>query len=146
MPRGLNVDTIGPVDVAVVVFEGNRINGDVAPALWELQKNGTVRILDLSFVRKDDDGSVAVVEGADAEVADDFGSIADAQFDLFSDEDLHAVAEELPPASSALVVAWENSWAARLSTAVRASHGDLRLLERIPRAVVVEAVAALGDD
>ncbi|WP_329378363.1 hypothetical protein OG625_09735 [Streptomyces sp. NBC_01351] len=43
MPTGLVPDTVGPVDVAVVAFEGNRFNGDVAPALRELQESGVVR-------------------------------------------------------------------------------------------------------
>ncbi|MCQ4211457.1 DUF6325 family protein [Streptomyces longispororuber] len=143
MPSGLKVDTLGPVDVAVVAFEGSRFNGDVAPALRELQKDGTVRILDLSFMHKAEDGSVDIVELADEEVAEAFGQVADVQFDLLSDEDLRAVAENLPPASSAFVVAWENTWAARLATAVRESSGELLLLERIPRDAVVEAVTAL---
>lgn len=146
VPSGLNADTVGPVDVAVVGFEGNRFNGDVAPALRELQQNGTVRILDLSFVMKAADGSVNVVELADEEVAEAFQQVTDAQFDLLSDEDLRTVADNLPPESSALVVAWENTWAARLATALRDSQGELLLLERIPRAAVVEAVAALGSE
>ena len=55
MPAGLDVDTIGPVDVAVILFEGNKFNGDVAPALSDLNDSGTVRIIDLAFVRKDDE-------------------------------------------------------------------------------------------
>ncbi|WP_353943311.1 DUF6325 family protein [Streptomyces sp. HUAS MG91] len=144
MPSGLNADAVGPVDVAVVAFEGNRFNGDVAPALRELQRAGTVRILDLSFIHKTGDGSVDVVELADEEVAEAFDHVTDAQFDLLSDEDLRTVADNLPANSSALVVAWENTWAARLATAVRESKGELLLFERVPRDAVAEAVAALG--
>ncbi|MGW7066812.1 DUF6325 family protein [Streptomyces sp. NPDC054855] len=146
MPSGLYVDSVGPVDVAVVAFEGNRFNGDVAPALRELQKNGTVRVLDLSFVRKAADGSLDILELADEEVADAFQQVTDDRFDLLSDEDLRSVADTLPPESSALVVAWENTWAARLGAAVRESRGELLFLERIPREAVVEAVAALDSE
>ncbi|MGW6270183.1 DUF6325 family protein [Streptomyces sp. NPDC055060] len=143
MGSGLNADSVGPVDVAVIAFEGNRFNGEIGPALRDLQKDGTVRILDLTFVRKADDGAVDVVELADAEVSELFQQVADVQFDLLSDEDLRSVAETLPPRSSAVVVAWENTWAARLGAAVRDSHGEIRLLERIPRDTVVEAISAL---
>ncbi|SDL06949.1 DUF6325 family protein [Streptomyces indicus] len=143
MPDGLHADTVGPVDVAVIAFDGNRFNGDVAPALRELQQNGTVRVLDLAFVRKGADGSVDIVEIGDAEVAEAFAQLTEAQFDLFSDEDLQAIADGLPEQSSALVVAWENTWAARLATAIRGSQGRLRLLERIDRDTVAAAVAAL---
>ncbi|GAA1907757.1 hypothetical protein GCM10009837_34210 [Streptomyces durmitorensis] len=145
MRSGLNADTVGPVDVAVVAFEGNRFNGEIVPALQALQKDGTVRILDMTFVRKAGDGTVDLVELADPEVAEAFQAVADIQFDLLSDEDLRAVAEGLAPESSAVVVAWENTWAARLAGAVRESRGEILLFERIPREAVVEAVAALDN-
>ncbi|MEV0091358.1 DUF6325 family protein [Streptomyces sp. NPDC050738] len=143
MASGLNPDTVGPVDVAVVAFEGNRFNGEIVPALRELQENGTVRILDLTFVRKAEDGSVAVVELADPDVAEAFEKLADDQFDLLSDEDLMSVADGIATGSSAAVIVWENTWAAGLAAAMRGSRGELQFLERIPRDIVVEAVAAL---
>ncbi|MEU6392346.1 DUF6325 family protein [Streptomyces sp. NPDC046939] len=131
------------MDVAVVAFEGDQLNGDIAPALRELQDSGTVHILDLTFVRKAADGAVDVFELADKEVADAFQEVTDAQFDLLSEEDLRTVANDLPNDSAALIVAWENTWAARLATAISRSNGQLLLLERIPRETVVEAIAAL---
>ncbi|MFJ3600846.1 MULTISPECIES: DUF6325 family protein [unclassified Streptomyces] len=146
MPRGLQADTVGPVDVAVMAFDGNRFDGRIVPALRELQQNGTVRILDLAFVSKAGDGSVAVLELTDAEDSASLGQLTDVQFDLLSDEDLRTVSDSLTEESSALVVAWENTWAAQLSAAVRGSAGRLVMLERIPRDAVVEAVAALDGD
>ncbi len=143
MPRGLTVDTVGPVDVAVVAFDGNRFHGEVAPALLELQESGTVRILDLTFIRKDGDGSVSVVEVADSEVAAAFERVTQVEFDLLSAQDLDEVAAGLEPESSALVVVWENTWAARLAAALRESDGKVLLLERIPREEVALAIAAL---
>ncbi|MFJ8885198.1 DUF6325 family protein [Streptomyces sp. NPDC102402] len=143
MPSGLNPDTVGPVDVAVIAFEGNRFDGGIVPALRELQQNATVRVLDLAFVSKADDSSVTVVELTDPGVAETLQQVSDVQFDLLSDEDLRTVSDTLAPRSSALVVAWENTWAGRLAAAVRGSAGEMVLLERIPRATVVEAIAAL---
>ncbi|MFF3492610.1 DUF6325 family protein [Streptomyces sp. NPDC002795] len=144
MASGLNADTVGPVDVAVLAFDGNRFSGDVAPALRDLQKDGTVRILDLCFIRKAADGSVDVVELGDPEVTELFQEVADVRFDLLSDEDLKTVSDNLPASSSALVLAWENTWAARLGTAVRNSNGQVLMLERIPRESVDEAIEALA--
>ena len=42
-----------------------------------------------------------------------------------------------------VVVVWENSWAARLATAIRGSHGQVVVQERIPRDTVLRAIAAL---
>ncbi|MEV6250802.1 DUF6325 family protein [Streptomyces sp. NPDC051742] len=146
MPTALHADRVGPVDVAVVAFEGNRFNGKIAPALRDLQEAGTVRVLDLTFVRKGSDGSVTVVELGDAELAEDFERVAETPFDLLSDEDLQTVADGLPPNSSAVIIAWENSWAARLADAIADSDGRLVLLERIPAEDVERAVAVLDEN
>ncbi|MFQ6854704.1 DUF6325 family protein [Streptomyces sp. 35M1] len=146
MPRGLQADTVGPVDVAVIAFEGNRFDGRIVPALRELQLNETVRILDLAFVSKARDSSVAILELSDPEVAETLRQVTDVQFDLLSDEDLRTVSDSLTQESSALVVAWENTWAARLSAAVRGSEGELVMLERVPREAVLEAISALDDN
>ena len=145
MPAALDADSVGPVDVAVILFEGNKFSGDVAPALAELNDGGTVRIIDFAFVRKETDGSASVVEAGDAEVADLFDFHA-TQFDLLSEEDLIGIADGLEADSSALVIVWENRWAARLGAAVRASHGRLISQDRIPREDVLRAIAALDGD
>ena len=141
----LDADSVGPVDVAVILFEGNKFSGDVAPALAELNDSETVRIIDFAFVRKETDGTASVVEAGDAEVAELF-DFHGTQFDLLSEEDLTGVADELKADSSALVIVWENRWAARLAAAVRASNGQLAAQERIPREIVLRAIAALGED
>lgn len=112
MPTALQADSIGPVDVAVIQFGGDKFDSDVAPALADLSDSGTVRVIDLAFVRKQADGTTSFVEVADPEVADEFDRITDAQFDLLSDSDLTEIAAGLAAGTSALVVVWENSWAA----------------------------------
>jgi len=146
MPAGLEADSIGPVDVAVIAFDGNQFNGDVAPALAALHDSGTVRVIDLAFVRKEADGTTSFVEVGDADVAAAFERVNNTQFDLLSDEDLTEIADGLPPSSSAMVIVWENSWLARFATAVRESNGSVLALERIPRDSVLRAVAALDED
>jgi len=145
MPAGLDADSVGPVDVAVILFEGNKFNGDVAPALAELNDSGTVRIIDFAFVRKETDGSASVVEAGDAEVAEAF-DFHGTQFDLLSEEDLIGIADGLEADSSALVIVWENRWAARLGAAVRASRGRLISQDRIPRETVLRAIADLDEE
>ena len=146
MPAALDADSVGPVDVAVILFEGNKFSGDVAPALAELNDSGTVRIIDFAFVRKETDGTASVLEAGDAEVADEFEHFYGTQFDLLSEEDLIGIADGLEADSSALVIVWENRWAARLGAVVRASHGRLISQDRIPREDVLRAIAALDGD
>jgi Family of unknown function (DUF6325) len=145
MPATLDADSLGPVDIAVILFEGNKFNGDVAPALADLNDSGTVRIIDYAFVRKETDGSALVVEAGDEEVTElsDFHAT---QYDLLSEEDLTAIADGLDENSSALVIVWENTWAARLAAAIRGSHGQLISQDRIPRENVLAALAALDEE
>jgi uncharacterized membrane protein len=146
VPNLPDPDAIGPVDVAVIHFEGNRFNGDVAPALAELADLGIVHIIDLAFVLKDEDGSVTTIEVEDSEVAEAFAGLSDDHVDLLSDEDLEAFGEVLEPGSSALAIVWENSWAARLAAAVQGSKGEVVYMQRIPRESVQRAIAALAED
>jgi|ERR1022692_395520 hypothetical protein len=141
----LEADAIGPVDVAVIAFEGNQFNGDVAPALAELQASGTVRVIDVAFLRKEANGATAILEAADGSVSEAFEQIADSQFDLLNEADLDNLAVALEPNSSAMVIVWENTWAARFASAVRQSHGEVAVLERIPHENVVQAIAALKE-
>lgn len=145
MPAALQADSIGPVDVAVIQFQDDKFDSDMAPALADLTDSGTVRIIDLAFVRKQADGTTSFVEVADPEIADEFERVTDAQFDLLSDSDLSQIATGLTAGTSALVVVWENSWASRLATAIRASRGRLIAQERIPRENVVRAIEALDE-
>ena len=62
MTETLKPDNIGPVDVAVILFEDSAFNGDIAPAIADLHEQGVVRVIDLAFVKKDLDGSTSAVE------------------------------------------------------------------------------------
>ena len=146
MPTALQLDKIGPVDVAVIVFEGNQFSGQVAPALLDLHRGDVVHIIDLAFVARAEDGSTIALEIEDPTIAEHFGGIIEDPVDLLSDDDLGDIAEGLEPGNSALVVVWENSWAAALATAVRNSNGQVILHDRIPREIVEAAVAALDEE
>jgi hypothetical protein len=56
---------VGPVDVYIIGFPGNKFTGRIAPAILELVENGTIRVLDLLFVMKDADGVVTTLEASD---------------------------------------------------------------------------------
>ena len=146
MPVVLEADKIGPVDVAVIAFDGSEFNDEVAPALAELQASGTVKVIDMAFVRKAADGSTSIVEIADDTVGEMFERLTDFQVDLLSEADLADLADALTPETSAMVVVWENSWAARFAADVRASHGRVAMLERIPQENVERAISALDEE
>lgn len=145
MSETLQSEKIGPVDVAVIAFEGDEFNGAVAPALTDLQANGTVQVIDLAFVRKDANGVISIIELADERICDEFDRVMESQFDLLSEADLTDIASGLEPSSSAMVIVWENSWAARFASAIAECQGRVAMLERIPRENVQRALAALDD-
>jgi hypothetical protein len=145
MSETLQSEKIGPVDVAVIAFEGDDINGAVAPALTDLQANGTIQVIDLAFVRKDSNGTISIIELVDERVDDAFDRVMETQFDLLSEADLTDIASGLEPSTAAMVVVWENSWAARFASAISDCRGRVAMLERIPRENVQRALAALND-
>lgn len=145
MSGTLQSEKIGPVDVAVIAFEGGEFDSGVTPALTELQASGTVQVIDLAFVRKDADGNTCIVELADESVSDEFEQITDSQVDLLSEADLTDIASGLDPSSAAMVIVWENIWATRFASAIRESHGRVAMLERIPRDNVERAITALEE-
>ena len=134
---------IGPVDVYIIGFPGNRFSGRITPAIMELVENGTIRILDLLFVMKDADGVVTTVAAANLdEDGADFLRIDVTQPGALGPEDAEEVADDLPSNSSALLVAFENLWLARMVDALQAADAVVIDSIRIPADVVQAALAA----
>ena len=135
---------IGPVEYLVVEFPGNEFKGEIAPEIAALAQSGVIRILDLVFISKDESGDVVWLE-ADAmegEVALGFLDSFDQLQGLLNEDDIATVAAELAPNSSAGLILWENTWAARLAGAIENANGRVVAHERIPREYVLEAVQA----
>ncbi|MGE5407982.1 MAG: DUF6325 family protein [Syntrophothermus sp.] len=132
---------IGPIDYIVVEWPGRQPNGEVAPHLVDLVDRGLIRIIDLTFVAKDEEGGVAALELADlgGEVAE-LAVFEGASSGLISDEDIQSAADVLEPGTSAAILVYENAWAAPFAAAVRRSGGQLVASGRIP---VEDLLAAL---
>lgn len=135
------MDEIGPVDYAIVAFPGNRFRGEIAPAIADLVEAGTIRLIDVTFVAKDDDGTVAFfeLEGLDPEVRAGLENLGIEATGLFNEEDIQAAGEELEPGSSAALLVWENVWARRVAQAIRDAGGVLLDFDRLPHDVVQAA-------
>src|SRR5688500_4169951 len=112
---------IGPVEYAIVAFPGNKFTGQIAPALADLVEAGTIRIIDLAFVAKDADGEVLAFEITDLEpdIREALAKSGAEGSGLLNEDDVVAAAEELEPNSSAMLIVWEDVWAAKLAQAVR---------------------------
>jgi uncharacterized membrane protein len=134
------MEEIAPVDYAIVAFPGNKFQGDIAPAIADLVDAGTIRIIDIAFVGKDEDGSTVAMEltELDPDVQEGLEKLGIEVGGLFSDDDLTGAAEALEPNSSAALLIWENVWARKVAQAMRDAGGVLVAFERIPHDVVQE--------
>jgi uncharacterized membrane protein len=134
-------EEIGPVEYLIVAFPGNRFRGEIAPALADLVDAGTIRIIDIAFVGKDEDGEVAAFEltELDEDVREGLENLGAEVTGLFNEDDLMAAAEELEPNSSAALLVWEDVWARQVAQAMRNAGGELLDFGRLPHEVVQAA-------
>jgi hypothetical protein len=128
----------------VVAFPGTEFKGEIAPAIAELVDSGIVRVIDLAFVTKRDNGSIATFELEDLqpEAGAAFQTLQAVVGDLVSAEDLVAVGRSLEPNQSAALLVWEDVWATKLADSIRNAGGVLIDLERIPHETVMAAIEA----
>jgi uncharacterized membrane protein len=137
--------SLGPVELIVIAFPDGKLDPNVVPALKEIVDNGTCRIIDLLFVRKDAEGAVKIVELEDSGVAEAFTNVDGDVYDLINASDVETLASELPNGSAAALVVWENTWASKFAEAVRASKGRVVTNLRIPNSVVEAAMQAMEE-
>jgi hypothetical protein len=135
--------SIGPVEYMIVAFPGNQFKGEILPALEDLVKSGTIRVLDLAIAVKDADGNVAgmEVEHTGSKAFQGLESLAADRGGLVTADDLMRVGEALEPNSSAALLVWEDLWASRFADAMRNAGGVLLDIQRVPREVVDAAIA-----
>ena len=135
------MEEIGPVDYAIIGFPGNKFRGEIAPAIGDLVDAGTIRIIDIAFVGKDEDGNAVAMEltELDPDVQEGLEKLGIEVNGLFSDDDLMGAAEELEPNSSAALLIWENVWARKVAQSMRDAGGVMLAFERIPHDVVQAA-------
>ena len=135
------MEEIGPIDYVVLAFPGNQFKGEIVPALEDLVRAGTVRIIDTAFVGKDEQGEVFALEVTelDPDVQEALDTLNIELQGLFNDEDLLAIGQDLEPNSSAAVLVWENVWAREVAQAIRDAGGVLVAFERVPHDIVQAA-------
>jgi hypothetical protein len=139
------IDQLGPVDWLVVEFPGTDYGrGQVAPYLKDLVDRGLVRVLDMVFLRKDEDGTLEMGEISDLDETE-LGQLRTTEAELamvLSEQDVSDLTETIEPGTSAVVLVWENLWAAPFGSAVRHAGGQLVASGRIPTQAVLAAIEA----
>ena len=132
---------VGPLEYIILGFPGNHFKSEIVPALAKLIDRGTVRVVDLVFILKDDDGNVTTFEFDQLEELAPFGTLEGEVSGLINQEDIAYAADGLEPNTSAAILVWEDTWATEFAEAVWNAGGVMLEGARIP-VELIEAASA----
>ncbi|MFJ2154347.1 DUF6325 family protein [Streptomyces microflavus] len=137
-----DIEELGPIDYLVVEFPDSRMTGEGFPLLVDLVDRGLIRILDLTFVRKESDGSVSGMEFADltGDGELDLALFEGASSGLLGQDDIEEAGTALEAGSSAGILVYENLWAAPFAAALRRGGAEMVASGRIPVSAVLDAL------
>ena len=135
----------GPVEMLLIGFEGERPGPAVVEAIADLIEGGLVRLLDLTFISRNELGEVSTVEIEDVSDEYGFGGVELEATGLAADEDIAEFAEAIPFGTSAALGVVELVWAKHLASKLAQSNGTVLAFERIPAPVVNAALAELAE-
>jgi hypothetical protein len=141
-----NEEMMGPIDYLIVEWPaGSPPNGEAFPHLLDLVDRGLIRILDFSFVEKDDAGNVLEIDIADfdGDGSNDLLVFAQASSGLLDEEDYAEAGAALEAGSAGAILVFENTWAAPFATALRKSGAQLVASGRIPVNALIATLDAL---
>jgi hypothetical protein len=136
---------LGPIDIAVIAYPaGSPMTGEAVPLLVDLVDRGIIRVLDAMFVMKAEDGTFAGFDARDLDDkgVGDFTIFEGASSGLLGDEDAAKAAATIEPGSAAVMLVYENRWAAPFIAAVRRNGGEAIAFERIPTQDLIDALDA----
>lgn len=137
-------DELGPVDYLVVEFppDASNFTGEVAAELAQLADAGTIRILDILILRKDDNGDVEALEIDDLDEVSEIVHLEADIAEILAADDVAHLAAAMENGTTAGVVVWENTWAAPFASAARRAGGQLIASGRIPIQAIIASFEA----
>jgi hypothetical protein len=140
--RSLN--ELGPIDYVVVEFPAGAQNftGEMADELLRLVDAGTIRVIDVLILTKNEDGSVDAAEFSDVVESGPLEGLERGLAELLAADDVEHLAAAMDPGSVAGVLIWENLWAAPFASAARRSGGQLIANGRIPIQAIIASIEA----
>src|SRR4051795_8309406 len=139
-----SLDELGPVDYLVVEFPAGASNftGEMANELLALVDSGTIRVIDILILTKNDDGTVEPMELSDVGELGELEAVEAELAVLLAEEDIAHLAAAMEPGSTAGVLIFENLWAAPFASAARHSGGQLIATGRIPIQAIIASIEA----
>jgi Family of unknown function (DUF6325) len=135
--------SLGPVEILCIKFPSNFAKGEIAAALKALVVSKMIRIIDILFIQKDENGAVVMNEVDDLDTIDInlFEPLISDISGLISEEDVQEIGQSLDNNSLAALLLFEHTWATSFRDAVLKANGELLLSERIPNQVIEELLA-----
>ena len=142
--QNTDLDSLGPVDYIVVEFPAGESNftGEMTEELLALVDSGTIRVIDVLILTKNEDGSVEAMELSEIEQLGPLQAVEAQLAELLAEEDVAHLAAAMDPGSTAGVLIWENLWAAPFASAARRSGGQLIANGRIPIQAIIASIEA----
>jgi hypothetical protein len=138
-------EELGPVDIVVIAYPADApMTGEAVPIMLDLVERGIIRVLDVLFVMENEDGTYSGFEATDidAERIGDLRVFEGASSGLLGKDDVDTAAEALEPGSAAVMIVYENRWAAPFVAAVRRNGGIVVDNQRIPAQALMDALEA----
>jgi hypothetical protein len=141
-------EAMGPISYLIAQFPGNNMTGEGLPILVDLVDRGLIRILDLVFITRADDGSTAVLElndlNRDGNLEVDLAVFEGASSGLIGQSDIAEAANAIEPGSSAGVLLFENRWATPFVQALRRGGAEVVAAGYVTQEDLVAALDAVG--
>jgi uncharacterized protein DUF6325 len=137
---------LGPIDYLIVEWPpGKEPTGEGLRHLVDLTERGLIRVIDLAFVQKQEDGTVKglAITDLDADGELDLVEFEGAASGLLGEQDYEEAGAALEAGASAAILVYENRWAAPFAAAVRRSGAQLVASGRIPINALLEALEEL---
>ena len=113
----------------------------LTPALRELVDSGTLRILDMVVVTRDDDGTPRVLEVTTLDRIADMRSIMPDMVGLLTQRDITLASLAIPAGTAGVVMVVEDQWARPLSAAAARAGGQIVAGEHIAAERIQPALA-----
>ena len=139
-------EELGPIDIVVIAYPADApMTGEAVPLMMDLVDRGIIRVLDVMFVIANEDGTFSGLEasGLDEGAVGDFKYFEGASSGLLGEDDAAVAAEAIEPGSAAVMIMYENRWAAPFAAAVRRNGGVLVDNQRIPVEDLMRALDAV---
>jgi hypothetical protein len=135
---------LGPVDMVIIGWPPEAPKtGEALPIFVDLVDRGIISVLDVRGLRRNEDGTFDAFDVNDIDGVPEVSVFEGAATGLIGDEDVRTVVEAMDPGTAAIMIVFENTWAAPFVNAVHRNGGRLIAYERVGAQDLLDALDEL---